>query len=146
MEANYIPQRGIDFDDFIASIYLSNTYGLENVQFVPRLCLANDNHEDDFIGIFYSGYDTKKTGKLVQGIMFPTKTFTPDDLNRLFDKVETEEGIVYRPKSDLTLDEVYVRVCYSKTEGKADTIKWVSAVDGGELFSLHGEKRIYKAE
>lgn len=143
MNENYIPQRGVDFDDFIGSMYFKNEKGLENVQFTPVFCGANANHDDDFIGLRYSGYDTVKTGKLVQGIAYPAKNFTKEDLERLFDKVETEEGSVYRPKTNLSLDEVYIRVCYSKDADKEDNIKWVAAVDGGEVFALHGDRRKY---
>lgn len=144
MNNNYIPQRGVDFDDFIGSIYFKDQKGLENVQFKPVFCPANGKHDDDFIGLSYSGYDTIKTGKLIQGIAYPSKNFTKDDLDRLFDKIEGKDGSVqYRAKSDLSFDEVYIRVCYSKEEGKEDNIKWVAAVDGGEVFSLHGDRRVY---
>jgi len=145
MDNNYIPQRGVDFDDYIGSMYFADQKGLENVQFTPVFCPANENHDDDFIGIRYSGYDTKKTGKLVQGIAYPAKNFTDADLNKLFDKVETEDGEVhYSPKSSVSLDEVYIRVCYSKTEGKEDNIKWVAGVDGGEMITLSGDRRVYQ--
>jgi len=145
MDNNYIPQRGVDFDDYIGSMYFADRKGLENVQFTPVFCPANENHDDDFIGIRYSGYDTKKTGKLVQGIAYPAKNFTDADLNKLFDKVETEDGEVhYSPKSSVSLDEVYIRVCYSKTEGKEDNIKWVAGVDGGEMITLSGDRRVYQ--
>lgn len=143
MTTNNIPERGIDFDDFIGSMYFKDQMGLENVQFTPVFCPANSNHDDDFIGVRYQGYDTKKTGKLIQGIAYPAKNFTAEDKERLFDKVETEEGPVYRTKANLSLDEVYIRVCYSKKEGKSDNIKWVAAVDGGEVFALHGDRRKY---
>jgi len=150
METNYIPQRGVDFDDFIGTVYFAAQKGLENVQFNPVFCPANDNHDDDFIGIGYSGYATNATkredmGKLVQGIAYPAKNFTKEDLERLFDKVETENGEVhYRAKSSVKFDEVYIRVCYSQKEGKEDTIKWVAAVDGGEAIVLHGDRRVYQ--
>lgn len=148
MNDNYIPQRGVDFDDFIGSIYFENQKGLENVQFTPVFCPANANHDDDFIGIRYSGYATKAkgkdAGKLIQGIAYPAKNFSSEDLTRLFDKVEAEDGAVsYRPKSSISFDEVYVRVCYAQSEGKEDTIKWVAAVDGGEVIALHGDRRRY---
>jgi len=144
MNANGIPERGIDFDDFIGSMYFSDQKGLENVQFTPVYCPANEKHDDDFVGIRYSGYDTRKTGKLIQGIAYPAKNFTAEDIERLFTKVELENGEVkYVPKSSASLDEVYVRVCYSKQEGKEDNIKWVAAVDGGEVLVLHGDRRTY---
>lgn len=144
MDTNYIPQRGVDFDDFIGSMYFADQKGLENVQFTPVFCPANEHHDDDFIGIRYSGYDTRKTGKLVQGIAYPAKNFTAEDLNKLFNKVELEDGSVrYVPKSTGGFDEVYIRVCYSKTEGKEDNIKWVAAVDSGEMIALTGERRVY---
>lgn len=148
MNQNYVPQRGVDFDDFIGSIYFEAQKGLENVQFKPVFCPANTKHDDDFIGISYSGYATKATGKdagkLVQGIAYPAKNFTDADLERLFDKIEAKDGSVqYRAKSNLSFDEVYIRVCYSKDEGKEDNIKWVAAVDGGEVFHLSGDRRVY---
>ena len=144
MNQTFVPQRGVDFDDFIGSMYFADQKGLENVQFTPVFCPANENHDDDFVGIRYSGYDTKKTGKLVQGIMYPAKNFTEEDLERLFTKTDLKDGSVkYTAKTNLSLDEVYIRVCYSKQEGKEDNIKWVSAIDGGEVFYLHGERRVY---
>jgi len=146
---NYIPQRGVDFDDFIGSMYLANQKGLENVQLVPVFCPANDKHDDDFIGIRYQGYATnadkkEDVGKLVSDIMYPSKNYTKEDLERLFDKVEAEDGTIrYTPKSSVSFDEVYIRVCYSKKEGKKDNIKWVSAIDGGEVFTLSGDRRAY---
>jgi len=140
--STYVPQRGIDFDDFIGTNYFAKRLGLENVQFRPVLVKANDKHED-FIGIGWSGYDTVGDGIYKSGLMFPTKNFTEADVKRLFNKVETEEGVVYQPKADLAIDQVYIRVCYSREPEKADTIKWVSAVEGGELFTLSGEKRVY---
>lgn len=144
MNQNYIPQRGVDFDDFIGSLFFKAEKGMDNVQFTPVFCGANGKHDDDFIGIRYQGYQTKGNGKLVQGIMYPSKNFTKEDLERLFVKTETEDGsVVYRAKSNLTLDEVYIRVCYSHDEEKEDNIKWVAAVDGGEVFALHGDRRVY---
>jgi len=149
METNYIPQRGVDFDDFIGSVYFAAQKGLENVQFKPVFCPANDKHDDDFIGISYSGYatkaeDRKDMGKLVQGIAYPAKAATKEDIERLFDKIDLENGeTAYRAKASVSLDEVYIRVCYAQSEGKADTIKWVAAVDGGEAIVLHGERRVY---
>ena len=144
MNQTFVPQRGADFDDYIGSMYFADQKGLENVQFTPVFCHANENHDDDFVGIRYSGYDTKKTGKLFQGIMYPAKNFTKEDLERLFTKTDLEDGSVkYTAKTNLSLDEVYIRVCYSKQEGKEDNIKWVSAIDGGEVFYLHGERRVY---
>jgi len=147
MDNNVIPQRGVHFDDFIGTMYLKDQKGLENVQLTPVFCGANDKHDDDFVGIRYSGYDTVKTGKLQEGIMYPAKNFTAKDLDRLFTKVEAEDGTIqYRPKASLSLDEVYIRVCY-KTPGKSDpdkdNLKWVAAIDGGEVFALSGEKRTY---
>lgn len=148
METNYIPQRGVDFDDFIGSIYFENQKGLVNATFTPVFCPANDKHNDDFIGVRYQGYATKASGKdagkLIQGIAYPARECTEADVNALFDKVETETGIVYRPKSDLALDELYIRVCYSQTPDKEDNIKWVAAVSGGEVITLHGDRRRYQ--
>lgn len=151
MERNYIPQRGVDFDDFIGTTYFENHIGLERPQMVPVFCPKNGNHDDDFIGIRVSGYATKAKneedmGKLVQLIVYPTKEATEADIDRLFKKVEAEDGTVkYLPKeSASSLDEVYIRVCYSKEEGKADNLKWVAAVNGGELFHLSGERRVYQ--
>ena len=149
MNQNYIPQRGVDFDDFIGTLYFANQKGLENVQFTPVYCPANDKHDDDFIGIRYSGYATNAAkredmGKLVQGIAYPARNFTEKDVEKMFDKVEGENGVViYRPKANVTFDEVYVRVCYAQTEGKEDSIKWVAAVDGGEVITLSGDRRTY---
>lgn len=151
METTFIPQRGVDFDDFIGSIYFNDEKGLVNVSFLPVFCPANEKHSDDFVGISYQGYTTKavpekgiKRGIWISGIMYPAKNFTKEDIDRLFDKVEAEDGTVqYRAKSSLAFDEVYIRVCYSKQEGKEDNIKWVSAIDGGEVFVLHGDRRVY---
>ena len=148
MNQNYIPQRGVDFDDFIGTIFFSEQKGLENVQFTPVYCPANDKHDDDFIGIRYSGYATKAkgkdAGKLVQGIAYPAKQFTAEDVAKLFDKIEGEGGVVaYRPKSTVTFDEVYIRVCYAQDADKEDNIKWVAGVDGGEVITLHGDRRRY---
>ena len=144
MNQNYIPQRGVDFDDFIGSIYLRNRMGLESPQFTPVFCPANANHDDDFIGIRISGYATKEDGKLVQEIAYPAKNFTKDDLDKLFNKVETEDGVKYTVKSSASaLDEVYIRVCYGK-DGKKDNLKWVAAVSGGEVFHLSGDRRTYQ--
>ena len=83
-------------------------------------------------------------GKLVTGIMYPARNFTEKDVEKLFDAVEAEDGTVsYRLKGNVSLDEVYIRVCYAQTEGKEDTIKWVAAVDGGEVFTLSGDRRVY---
>ena len=146
-----MPQRGVDFDDFIGTVYLEDELGLDNVQMIPVYCPANDNHDDDFIGIRYQGYSKKavpekniKRGQLISNIMYPAKDFTEEDVLRLFDKVETEEGSVhYSPKSSVCFDEVYIRVCYSKDPEKADNIKWVAAVDGGEAIVLHGDRRVF---
>lgn len=144
MNSNYVPQRGVDFDDFIGSMYFQSHLGLENPQMTPVFCPANEKHDDDFIGIRVTGYATKVDGKLVELIVYPTKNFTPEDLDRLFDKRELEDGSVkYSPKSSASsLEEVYIRVCYGK-DGKKDNYKWVAAVNGGELFHLSGEKRTY---
>jgi hypothetical protein len=149
METMYIPQRGVDFDDFIGSVYFKEQKGLENVQLNPVFCPANDRHDDDFIGIQYSGYAVnaekkEDRGKLIQGIAYPAKDFTTEDLNRLFDEVEDQNGGKhYRAKSSVKFDEIYIRVCYSQKEGKPDTIKWVAAIDGGEAVVLHGDRRTY---
>ena len=148
MNQNYIPQRGVDFDDYMGSIFFAEQKGLDNAKFTPVFCPANDKHDDDFIGIRYSGYATKakgkEAGKLVQGIMYPARECAEKDIDRLFDKVEDENGNVqYRPKSSVTFDEVYIRVCYAQTEGKEDSIKWVVAVDGGEAITLSGDRRRY---
>jgi hypothetical protein len=150
MNENYVPQRGVDFDDFIGTTYFAEQKGLENINFNPVFCGKNENHDDDFIGIGYAGYATRAEkredrGKYVEGIMYPSKHFTKEDLDRLFDKVELENGEVrYRAKNTVKFDQVYIRVCYSQREGKADTIKWVSAVDGGEVIVLHGDRRTYQ--
>lgn len=147
-QTNYIPQRGIDFDDFIGSKYFEAEKQIDNLQLNPVFCGANENHSDDFIGIAYKGYQTRGNGKLIEGIMYPSKNFTQEDLDRLFDKVSLEDGTVkYVPSKNLSLNQVYIRVCY-KTPGKpnpaTDTIKWVAAVDGGEVFALHGDRRRYQ--
>jgi len=150
MNENYIPQRGVDFDDFIGSEYFDAQKGLANVKFTPVFCPANENHSDDFIGIRYTGYATnairrEDRGKLMDGIMYPAKNFTKEDMERLFDDVKQADGTVKKVcKRDISLDEVYIRVCYSKKEGKADNIKWVAAVEGGEVLALHGERRVYQ--
>lgn len=144
MDQNYIPQRGVDFDDFIGSIYLRSKLGLEAPQFTPVFCPANENHDDDFIGIRISGYATKTDGKLVEKIAYPSKNFTKEDLDKLFNKVETEDGVRYTVKSSVSsLDEVYLRVCYGK-DGKKDNFKWVAGVANGELFHLSGDRRVYQ--
>ena len=130
----------------MGSLYFKSEKKIENVQLSPVFCPKNDNHDDDFIGIHYQGYQTRGNGKLVEGIMYPAKNFTAEDKERLFDKIDTKEGTVYRAKSNLSLDEVFIRVCY-KTPGTPnpdkDNIKWVAAVDGGEVFALHGDRRKY---
>lgn len=151
MNANNIPERGIDFDDFIGTMYLEDEKGLENVQMIPVFCPANEKHDDDFVGIRYQGYSTKEVpskkvrrGQLISGIIYPAKNFTAEDLERLFVKVEMEDGTVhYSPNPAVSFDEVYIRVCYSKSEDKEDTLKWVAAVDGGEAVVLHGDRRAY---
>ena len=151
MNENFMPQRGVDFDDFIGTLYFKNQIGLENVQMIPVFCPANEKHDDDFVGIRVQGYATKAerredVGKLVSKILYPAKTFTEEDLKRLFDKIETEDGNVhYSPKSSVSFDEVYIRVCYSKSD-KEDNLKWVAAVDGGEVIALHGDRRKYVAK
>lgn len=145
MNENFIPQRGVDFDDFIGTTYFDKTLKMKNPQMVPVFCPKNANHDDDFIGIRVNGYaDSDKGSVMVSKILYPAKQFTADDLKRLFTKTEGEDGTVhYSPKSNLSFDEVYIRVCYSHDENKEDNIKWVSAIDGGEVVVLHGERRVY---
>ena len=153
METNYIPQRGVDFDDFVGLYggegYFHKALGLYNPEMRPIFCNANDKHSDDFIGISLTGFAKSNLGAVkVEKIIYPAKNFTADDLDRLFDKVELENGEAkYRAKSDLVFDEVYIRVCY-KTPGKPcpekDTMKWVAVVDGGEAIVLHGDRRVYQ--
>ena len=148
MNQTFAPQRGVDFDDFIGTSYFEKSLKLTNPQMVPVFCPKNDKHDDDFIGIRVSGYaDSDRGLRSTVKMIYPAKDFTAADLDRLFEKVETENGTVhYRAKSSVSFDEVYVRVCY-KTPGKPnpeeDNIKWVSAIDGGEVFYLHGERRVY---
>lgn len=148
MDANYIPQRGVDFDDFIGTSYFAKSLKMRDPQMRPVFCPANDKHDDDFIGISLRGYADGEAGAVLkERIIYPAKNFTKDDLSRLFNKVELENGDVkYVPADNLSFDEVYVRVCY-KTPGKPnpdkDNIKWVAAVDGGEAVVLHGERRVY---
>lgn len=146
MNQNYVPQRGVDFDDFIGSLFLKEHYGLTSPQFTPVFCPANANHDDDFIGIRISGYATKGDGKLVEKIAYPSKNFTKEDVERIFDKTVLEDGTVrYSPKNVMSaLDELYIRVCYSKEEGKEDNLKWVAGIAGGEVFRLSGERRVYQ--
>lgn len=171
MNENYIPQRGVDFDDYAGTLYFaSKRFGISNVQLNPLFCGKNGKHDDDFIGISYSGYrdgafvdvngkEHKADGLLIQGIMYPAKNFTAEDLSRMFDKVELEDGEVkYTPKSNIRFDEVFIRVCYAIEEservrkikaeakhtlsiGELDNLKWVAGVDGGEVVALHGDRR-----
>ena len=148
MNPNYIPQRGVDFDDFQGMSYFAKSLKMSSPQLTPVFCGKNDKHDDDFIGISLSGYADSERGLIqTSRMIYPAKNFTQDDLTRLFDKVETKDGgVQYKPKSSLSLDEVFIRVCY-KTPGKPnpeeDNMKWVVAVDGGEVFSLHGDRRVY---
>lgn len=148
MNKDYVPQRGVDFDDYIGTTYFEKSLKMSNPQLTPVYCKANGKHDDDFIGINLSGYaDTDRGSVSTSRILFPAKNFTEADLSRLFSKVTGEDGTVqYRAKNNLSLDEVFIRVCY-KTPGKPnpekDNIKWVAAIDGGEMFSLSGDKRSY---
>jgi len=148
MTANFIPERGIDFDDFIGTTYFEKSLKINAPQMIPVFCGKNDNHDDDFIGIRLSGYaDTERGSIQTSRVLYPAKEFTKADLERLFDAVTTEDGKVhYHPKSSVSFDEVYIRVCY-KTPGQpnpaVDNIKWVAAVDGGEAIVLHGDRRVY---
>ena len=150
-KTNYIPQRGVDFDDFIGTSYLKKSLKMSAPQLVPVYCPANDKHSDAFIGVRVQGYaDSDQGMKQISRIMFPTRNFTEEDLNRLFVKTELEDGTVrYSAAENFSFDEVYVRVCY-KTPGKPnpdeDNLKWVAAIDGGEVIALHGDKRRYVAE
>lgn len=148
MENNYIPQRGVDFDDFIGTSYFKKSLKMSSPQLTPVFCPKNGKHDDDFIGINLSGYADSDRGLIqTSRIIYPAKNFTAEDLERLFDKNEAKDGTVaYRAKANVSLDEVFIRVCY-KTPGKPnpeeDNIKWVVAVDHGESFALHGERRVY---
>lgn len=146
MEQNYIPQRGVDFDDYIGTSYFEKSLKMQAPQMIPVFCPANESHEDDFIGIRLSGYaDSDKGLVQVTKMLYPAKNFTKEDLAKLFNEVKLEDGTKrYTPKSNGSFDEVYIRVCYSKQEGKEDNIKWVAAVDGGEAVVLHGERRVYQ--
>ena len=145
MNPTFVPQRGVDFDDYIGTSYFEKTLKMLNPQMTPVFCAANENHSDDFIGIRLRGYADSEGGFIIkEKLLYPAKNFTEEDLKRLFDKVELEDGSTkYTAKTNLSLDEVYIRVCYSKQEGKEDNIKWVSAIDGGEVFYLHGDRRVY---
>jgi len=149
MDQNYVPQRGIDFDDFIGTSYFNKSLKMSEPQMHPVFCGKNENHTDDFIGISLTGYANSDAGYVRKDrIIYPAKNFTAEDMKRIFDKVELENGEVkYVPAKNLSLDEVYIRVCY-KTPGKPDpekdTMKWVAAVDGGEAIVLHGERRVYQ--
>lgn len=149
MVQDYIPQRGVDFDDFVGTSYFEKSLKMQNPQMVPVYCPANDKHDDDFIGIRLSGYAMSDGGlKLVQRIIYPAKNRTDADVKRLFDATTLEDGTVkYTPKSSVSFDELYVRVCY-KTQGQpnpeVDNIKWVAGVDGGEMITLTGDRRVYQ--
>jgi hypothetical protein len=176
MKENTLPQRGVDFDDYVGSMYFaSDRFGLTNVQLKPVFCPANDNHDDDFVGIQYSGYRTepfidadgvshKGDGLLIQGIAYPAKNFVDGDLDRLFDTTELQNGDVkHTAKSSISFDEFYVRACYPqegskrveriKSEakrvlslGELDNLKWVAAMEGGEAIVLHGDVRKYNVK
>lgn len=176
MNKNSMPQRGVDFDDYAGTkLFASDRFGLSNVNFTPIFCGANENHDDEFIGISYSGYRMENflgidgkmhssDGLLIQGIIYPSKAFTEDDLERLFDTVETDSGDTkYVLKADIRLDEAFVRVCYALEDservaklkkeakhtlsiGELDNLKWVAVVDGGEAIVLHGDRRQYIAK
>ena len=148
MDNNYIPVRGYDFDDFVGSTYFDKSLKMRDPQMRFVFCKANKKHDDDYIGISLRGYaDTEAGSMLKDKPIYPAKNFTKEDMDRIFEKVELEDGTVnYVQRKDLSIDEVFIRVCY-KTPGKPnpekDNIKWVAAVDGGEAVVLHGDRRVY---
>lgn len=152
MENNFIPQRGIHFDDVMFSAFLKDpeTYGMSNPQFNFVFCPANANHSDDFIGISVTGYG--RNGKLVSRMLYPAKACTDADVLRLFNVVTDKEGNRhYSPKVVPT--EVFGRATYLDELGNLKDciddwgLKWSQAVetlkDGENYIKLSGEKRGY---
>lgn len=150
METKVNVTRGIDFDDFVGSSYFEKSLKMSAPQLLPVFCPANSEHDDDFIGIVLSGYADSEQGlKQTSRMLFPAKQATAEDIADLFDKVELEDGSVKLVAKPIAIDEIFIRVCY-KVSGEPnpelDSIKWVSFVRDGELVTLSGDKRVYKAK
>ena len=115
--SQFIPEVHKHYDDACASLYFPANQPangkakvvIKNPQFRLRFSPASENHNNDLIIVFVSGYN--ESGIREEMPLFPRRAATPEDVAKFFVKSTDEAGnITYTPR--FSVADVYFRVTY----------------------------------
>lgn len=160
---------GVDFDVINANDFLSiGAYATATEKHLPDALDASINYPqfafvfvpksetnaEDLVCVSASGYTKKGTQRSI--LMFPARSFTAEDIKKIF-KVEEGENGAKRYVPVMTPATVFGSVSYTDKNGTAHanakdwTYKWNCAVilhedQSEDYVTLSGEKRVFNAK